>query len=259
VEKPRRRFYELTPIALPLSYAWWLLNVVLVLLWAPFMGVFRLITRRHDPGRHRIGRILRNAGVVGIRLNPFWDFRVVDAVHPDAKRPYLFVSNHRSMADIWMMSLLPWEMKFLSKDAVFRIPVLGWEMKLAGDVELTRGDKDSARRAMLDMRQLLLDRASVVVFPEGTRSNDGSLGKFREGAFRLAIDLGVDIVPLAVSGTETALPKHSLVFQRTTATVEVLPPVSVAGLTAADAPALAERVRGEIERALVRRVESKAS
>jgi 1-acyl-sn-glycerol-3-phosphate acyltransferase len=250
VEKPRRRFYELRLFAVPLSYLWWLLNVVNVILWAPFMGVFRLLTRHADPGRHRIGRILRNAGVVGIKLNPFWDFRVIDSVHPDARRPYLFVSNHRSMADVYMLSLLPWEMKFLSKDSVFRIWLLGWEMKLAGDIPLARGDKESARRAMLDMRQRLLEKSSMVVFPEGTRSADGSLGEFREGAFRLAIDLGVDIVPLAIAGTETALPKHSLVFQRTTATVEVLPPVSVAGLTAADAPALAEKVRREIARAL---------
>lgn len=250
METPRRRFYEFAPIAVPLSYLWWLLNVVIVILWAPFMGVFRLLTRRRDPGRHRIGRILRNAGVVGIKLNPFWDFRVIDTVHPDAKRPYLFVSNHRSMADVWMLSLLPWEMKFLSKESVFRIWLLGWEMKLAGDIALERGDKASARRAMRDMRQRLLEKSSLVVFPEGTRSADGTLGKFREGSFRLAIELGVDIVPLAISGTETALPKHSLVFHRTTASVQVLPPVSVAGLTAADAPALAERVRGEIARAL---------
>jgi 1-acyl-sn-glycerol-3-phosphate acyltransferase len=257
VEKSRRRFYELRPIAFVLSYLWWFANVVIVLSWAPFMGVFRLLTRRSDPGRHRIGRVLRNAGIVGIRLNPFWDFHVIDPVHPDAKRPYLFVSNHRSMADVWLLSLLPWEMKFLSKDAVFRIWVLGWEMKLAGDIPLERGDKGSARRAMLDMRQRLAEKSSIVVFPEGTRSADGQIAPFREGAFRLAIDLGVDIVPLAISGTETALPKHSMVFQRTTATVEVLPPVSVAGLTAADAADLAERVRGDIARAL--RLEAEAS
>ena len=250
MEKPRRRFYDLRPVAVVLSYSWWFANVVIVLLWAPFMGVFRLLTRRSDPGRHRIGRVLRNAGIVGVALNPYWDFRIVDSVHPDARRPYLFVSNHRSMADIWLLAQLPWEMKFLSKAAVFRVPVLGWEMKLAGDISLSRGDRGSARRAMLDMRQRLLDGSSLVVFPEGTRSADGSLGPFREGAFRLAIDLGVDVVPLAISGTETALPKHSMVFQRTTATVEVLPPVSVAGMTAADAPALAERVRADIARAL---------
>lgn len=250
MEKPRRRFYELRLFATPISYLWWGLNVLAVIVWAPFMAVFRLATRSNDPGRHRIGRILRNAGVFTVKLNPFWDFRIIDNVHPDARRPYLFVSNHRSMADVYLLAQLPWEMKFLSKDSVFRIWVLGWEMKLAGDIALTRGDRESARRAMLDMRQRLLDGSSVVVFPEGTRSADGSLGRFRDGAFRLAIDLGVDILPLAISGTETALPKHSLVFQRTTATVEVLPPVSVAGLTSADAPALAERVRGEIARVL---------
>ena len=250
MEKPRRRFYELRLIAAPLSYLWWGLNVLAVIAWAPFMAVFRLATRGNDPGRHRIGRILRNAGVFTVGLNPFWDFRVIDSVHPDARRPYLFVSNHRSMADVYLLAQLPWEMKFLSKDSVFRIWLLGWEMKVAGDISLTRGDKESARRAMLEMKQRLLDKSSVVVFPEGTRSADGSLAKFRDGAFRLAISLGIDIVPLAISGTETALPKHSLVLHPTTATVEVLPPVSVADLTAADAPALAERVRGDIARAL---------
>lgn len=250
MENSRRRFYELRPVAAPLSYLWWGLNVLAVIVWAPFMAVFRLLTKHNDPGRHRIGRVLRNAGRFTVKFNPFWDFRIIDEVHPDARRPYLFISNHRSMADVYLLALLPWEMKFLSKDSVFRIWLLGWEMRVAGDIPLTRGDKESARKAMMEMRQRLLDKSSVVVFPEGTRSADGSLAKFRDGAFRLAIDLGIDIVPLAIAGTETALPKHSLVFQRTTATLEVLPPVSTAGLTAADAPALAERVRAEIARTL---------
>jgi 1-acyl-sn-glycerol-3-phosphate acyltransferase len=141
-------------------------------------------------------------------------------------------------------------MKFLSKESVFHVWVLGWEMKLAGDIPIERGDKGSARRALIEMRQRLLDGSSVVVFPEGTRSENGALGRFREGAFRLAIDLGIDIVPLAISGTETALPKHSLVFRRTSASVEVLPPIPVSGLAPGDATDLAERVRGDIARAL---------
>jgi 1-acyl-sn-glycerol-3-phosphate acyltransferase len=237
-------------IAVPLSYLWWGVNVVLVILWAPMMAVFRLATRNHDPGRHRIGRMLRNAGVTALKVNPFWDFRVIDEVHPDARRPCLFVSNHRSMADVYLLATLPWEMKFLSKRSVFKIPVLGWEMKVAGDIAIERGDRGSARKAIEQMRKRLLDGSSVVVFPEGTRSRDGSVGPFREGAFRLAIDLGVDIVPLAVSGTETALPKHSLRMRKTTATVTVLPAVSTTGLTAADSAGLAERVRSEIARTL---------
>lgn len=168
----------------------------------------------------------------------------------DAGRPRLFVANHRSMADVFLVSLLPWEMKFLSKESVFRIPLLGWQMRTAGDISISRGDKDSAREALEQIRQRLLQGSSVIVFPEGTRSSDGSLAPFREGAFRLAIELDVDIVPLAIRGTESALPKHSLVFAPTTATVTVLPAISTAGLNAVDAPALAERVRGEIARCL---------
>ncbi len=250
MEEPRRHILDLGIVAVPLSYLFWAVQVLIVILWAPTMAIFRLATVRSDPGRHRIGRLLRNAGGVAMRVNPFWNFRVVDHVHPDARRPYLFVSNHRSMADVYLLASLPWEMKFLSKKSVFRIPILGWEMKMAGDIPIERGDRASARRAIEHMRQRLLQKSSIVVFPEGTRSKDGSLGEFREGAFRLAIDLGIDIVPLAISGTETALPKHSLVLGKSTATVKVLPPVSTAGLAAADAAALAERVRSEIARAL---------
>jgi 1-acyl-sn-glycerol-3-phosphate acyltransferase len=237
-------------VAVPLSYLWWAANVLLVLAWAPMMAVFRLATRRRDPGRRRMGRLMMNAGVAALRINPFWDFRAIAEVRPDAARPCLFVSNHRSLADVYLLALLPWEMKFLSKVSVFRIPVLGWEMSLAGFIPVERGDRASGRQAVEQMRERFLEKSSVVVFPEGTRSADGALGPFREGAFRLAIDLGVDVVPLAISGTETALPKHSLILRKTAATVEVLKPVSTAGLSAADAPALAERVRREMAAAL---------
>jgi len=250
VEKRRRGILDLTIVALPLSYLFWAACVLIVILWTPIVAVFRLFTFKSDPDRYRVGRLQRNSAVLAVRINPFWDFHAVDGVHPDARRPYLFVANHKSLADVFLLTLLPWEMKFLSKESVFRIPLLGWQMRVAGDISLSRGDRESARHAIEQLRERLQRRLSVVVFPEGTRSQDGSLAPFREGAFRLAIELGVDIVPLAVAGTETALPKHSLVLRRTSASVTVLPPVAVAGLTAADAPRLAERVRADIARAI---------
>jgi 1-acyl-sn-glycerol-3-phosphate acyltransferase len=99
---------------------------------------------------------------------------------------------------------------------------------------------------MEEMRKWLDRKVSVFLFPEGTRSEDGSLGAFREGAFRLAIEAGVDVVPLAIEGTEECLPKHSLIFQPATATITVLPPVSTAGLQAADSARLAAGVRERI-------------
>ena len=248
--KPRRSLLDLPPVAAPLSALLWAADVLIVIAWTPAVALFRLFTRRSDPNRDRVGRVLRNSAAFAARINPFWDFRVVDDVHPDARRPYLFVSNHKSLADVFLLTLLPWEMKFLSKESVFKIPLLGWQMRVAGDIPIERGDKDSARRALEQMRERLLRGSSVVVFPEGTRSAAGALGPFREGAFRLAIELGVDVVPLAIEGTETALPKHSLRFRRSRASVTVLPPVPTSGLSAADAPALAERVRGRIAGAL---------
>jgi 1-acyl-sn-glycerol-3-phosphate acyltransferase len=246
----RRGILERRVVALPLSFLLWAAYVAIVIAWTPILALYRLATFRSDRNRTRAGRLLRRAGVLAVRINPFWDFRVIDPVAPDVRRPHHFVANHRSAADVFLLCLLPWEMKFLSKESVFRIPLLGWQMRTAGDISLSRGDKDSAREALERMRERLLEKSSVVVFPEGTRSSDGSLAPFREGAFRLAIELGVGIVPLAIRGTETALPKHSLVFRKTTATVTVLPPISTAGLSAGDAPRLAARVRDEIARSL---------
>ncbi len=239
-------------VAAPLSALFWISCVLIVILWTPVMALFRLATLRSDPDRYRVGRLLREAAVLAVRINPFWDFRVRGEVLPDPRRPYVFVSNHASLADAFLIALLPWEMKWLSKRTILHIPLLGWQMRLAGDVELVRGDKESARRAMEELRRRLDRKLSVLIFPEGTRSRDGSLAPFRDGAFRLAIEAAVDVVPLAVKGTETALPKHSFVFRRTTATVTVLPPVSTAGLVPADAPRLAETMHQRIERHLTK-------
>jgi 1-acyl-sn-glycerol-3-phosphate acyltransferase len=248
----RRTLLESRAIALPLSYLIWGSYVLIVIAWVPIVAAYRLATFRRDANRMRVGRVLRRAGALAVAINPFWDFRVIreDAGRIDPRRAHLFVANHRSMADIFLLCLLPWEIKFLSKESVFRIPLLGWLMRTAGDVPLARGDKDSARAALEQMRRRLTEGASVIVFPEGTRSADGSLAPFREGAFRLALEVSADVVPLAIRGTETALPKHSLVFAPTTATVTVLAPVETAGSSSADASGVAERVRGDIARGL---------
>ena len=237
-------------VALPLSCLLWAAYVLIVIAWTPLVAGFRLATFPRDRNRNRVGRLLRRAGAVAVAINPFWRFRVVISESPHSRDPRLFVANHRSAADVFLLCLLPWEMKFLSKRSVFRIPLLGWLMRTAGDIPISRGDKDSAREALDRMRSRLQAGSSVVVFPEGTRSADGSLAPFREGAFRLAIELGVDVVPLAIRGTEDALPKHSLLFQPTDASVTVLSAIGTAGQATGDAPGLAERARDAIARSL---------
>ena len=237
-------------LAAPVSLLFWVTCVVLVILWTPLIAIYRLATFRSDPDRYRVGYLFHRIAVVAAGLNPFWDFRVIDDVHPDPRKPYVFVANHQSNADPFLVAMVPWEMKWLSKKSIFDIPLLGWMMRVAGDVEVDRGNKESARRALAQMRECLDRKLSVLIFPQGTRSGDGSIGEFREGAFRLAIDAGVDVVPLVVDGTAESLPKGSIAFQKTSATVTVLPPVSTKGLTVGDAPALAERVRGMIAAAV---------
>jgi 1-acyl-sn-glycerol-3-phosphate acyltransferase len=237
-------------LATPVSLLFWASCVLLVILWTPLIALYRLATLRSDPDRYRVGYLFHRIAVVAARLNPFWEFRVIDDVHPDPRRPYVFVANHQSNADAFLVATVPWEMKWLSKKSIFDIPLLGWMMRIAGDVEVERGDKESARQAMAQLRDRLDRKLSVLVFPQGTRSPDGTVEPFREGAFRLAIEAGVDVVPLAVAGTAESLPKGSIAFRKTSATVTVLPPVLTRGMSVEDAPVLAEKVRGEIARSI---------
>jgi 1-acyl-sn-glycerol-3-phosphate acyltransferase len=221
----------------------WLVLVVCVLAWLPVMAVVRLVTARSDPGRYTVGYMFRQIPVVVAALNPLWRFRCTGTMPADPRRPYVVVSNHESFVDILLISHLPWEMKWLSKAEMFRIPVLGWLLRLAGDIPVQRGFGPSALEAIARCRAALANRVSVMFFPEGTRSTTAELLPFKDGAFRLAIDAGVAILPLVVHGTSTALPKHDWRFGRSTAVVRVLEPVETTGLTPADVPALKERVR----------------
>jgi 1-acyl-sn-glycerol-3-phosphate acyltransferase len=221
----------------------WLVLVACILVWFPVLVVVRLFTAPFDSGRYIPGYIFRRIGPVMATLNPLWRFRYSGTMPPDPRRPFVVVSNHESFADILLISHLPWEMKWLSKAELFRIPIMGWMMWLVGDIPVWRGFGPSAVEAINRCREVLRKRVSVMIFPEGTRSKTAELLPFKDGAFRLAVEAGVPILPLALSGTRTALPKHDWRFGRSVAEVRVLEPVETAGLTPADVPALKALVR----------------
>lgn len=224
----------------------WAVLATCLLVWLPILALIRLVTLPFDRGRYWAGFFFRKIAVVTATLNPLWRFRVSGTIPADPRRPYVVVSNHESFVDILLISHLPWEMKWLSKVEILRIPVLGWDMWLAGDVPVERGTRKSALKAMRRCQEVLAHRVSVMMFPEGTRSVSEEMLPFKEGAFRLAIDSGVPILPLVVKGTRSALPKHGWRFGRSDAEVRVLPPVETAGLTTRDVAALTERVRNLI-------------
>ena len=224
-------------------WSWFVLGASMVI-WLPIMALIRLFTMRADPGRYWVGLMFRQIAVLMATLNPLWRFRISGKMPSDPRRPYLVVSNHESFVDILLISHLPWEMKWLSKAELFKIPVLGWLMRLAGDIPVDRGNPRAAAEAMIRCKAILKEEhVSVIIFPEGTRSETDEMLPFKDGAFRLAIDAGVPILPLAVSGAATALRKHDWRFGRSVAEVRVLEPVETNGLTRADIGALRDRVR----------------
>jgi 1-acyl-sn-glycerol-3-phosphate acyltransferase len=225
----------------------WFVFGVCALIWLPMMAIVFVVTLPFDRGRYWTGYLFRRLPVVHQKLNPLWHFRITGDLPANPRNPYVAVANHESFVDILLISHLPWEMKWLSKKEMFNIPVAGWAMYLAGDIKLYRGDKDSASKAMEECKVWLGRKVSVMIFPEGTRAHDGELGRFKDGAFRLAIETQLPILPLAVSGTKEALRKHDWRYGRADAEVHVMAPIDTAGMTMDDMGALRDQVRDLIQ------------
>jgi 1-acyl-sn-glycerol-3-phosphate acyltransferase len=229
-----------------LSGLLWSVIGLLALLWLPMLAIIFLVTAPFDPGRYAAGRWFRRAAMASVKLIPVWHFSTEGVEITDPRRPYVAVANHESFADIFLLSHLPWEMKWLSKEAIFRIPVMGWMMRMAGDIAIRRGEKGSREMAVEQIHDRLDKGVSVMILPEGTRSPDGELLPFRNGAFRIAIERQLPILPIAVAGTREAMAKHSLRFGYSRAIARVLEPIDTTGMTVDDVPALRERTRSAI-------------
>lgn len=224
--------------------AWvWTETVLVVLIGFLYVSLVWVCTAPFDPGRYAAGRAFRHLAVLGTWFNPYWHFRTTGVPIKDPRRPYVVVANHESYADIFLVSHLKWEMKWLAKDTIFRIPVMGWMMRMAGDVPINRGNRGSAQEALEACRDRLSKRVSVMIFPEGTRSRTDELLPFKDGAFQLAITTGTPIIPIAIAGTRDAMAKGSFSFRRANAICAVLEPIPTTGLTAANLPELRNRTR----------------
>ena len=222
----------------------WAAIAGLVLFALPVLLVVRLADR--TPVQFRTGRVFRVIGSWIPSVNPAWHLDVGGYGVDGVRHPYVVVSNHQSLADIPVISKLPWEMKWVAKKELFGLPVLGWLMKLAGDIAVDRTDPNSRSSVLLRARRVLDHGCSVMFFPEGTRSKDGRIKRFHDGAFRLAIRAGVPVLPLAIDGTMNAIPKHGWQFGRADVRLDVLPPIPTEGMTEDDVPALRDRVRQAI-------------
>ncbi|WP_434415264.1 lysophospholipid acyltransferase family protein [Nannocystis pusilla] len=220
-------------------------------LWFAGALVITAVTAPFDRRRALLHRYTCLWGGHYALLMPGWDVRVRGREHIAPGGVYVLCSNHQSHVDTLVLFTLFRHFKWVAKTSVFRVPFIGWNMTLNRYVGLRRGDAASIAAMLRTCRENLDAGSSVFMFPEGTRSRDGRIHGFKHGAFSLAVEAGVPIVPIVIDGTSAALPKSSwrigLDRARLPITVQVLPPVALADLgPGADAADLRAEVRARM-------------
>jgi 1-acyl-sn-glycerol-3-phosphate acyltransferase len=190
----------------------------------------------------RLGRLWSRAHLKVMGIAPVYS----GLEHAAGEAPRIFLANHLSTLDIWVLApVLPVTTRFVSKRTIFWIPVLGQAMAVAGFIPIDRKDRASAIRSLSRATETIRGGASVILFPEGTRSRDGRLARFKRGSFHLALEAGVPVVPVAISGTFEVVRPRSIVVHPGPVRVRFAPPIDVAAY-AGNLDGLLEAVRGSI-------------
>ena len=129
----------------------------------------------------------------------------------DPRKSYIFIGNHQSHFDVLsVFSALPLTVRFMAKKELFKIPVFGWSLYASGTIRIDRSNRERAIKSMNNALDRIKRGVSVVVFPEGTRSEDGKIRDFKKGGFVLAIKGRIPIVPVSISGSRFILPKNTI-------------------------------------------------
>jgi 1-acyl-sn-glycerol-3-phosphate acyltransferase len=177
-------------------------------------------------------------------LNPYWEVRVTGKEKIDPRQSYVMVSNHQSGADILVLFKLKVHFKWVAKWSLFFFPFIGWNMALSRYIALKRGRKSSINRMVEKCTEAIQEGNSVMIFPEGTRSKDGNVQPFKSGAFRIALETRVPVLPIALMGTSKAIRKGGLMIHwNHDMEVRVLDPIPYELYQGDDQKALASRVQ----------------
>ena len=211
------------------------------------LSVFSSVVDRSGRFAHRCARGWSRLILVttGVRV----DVRGLEQLTPGTT--YVFVSNHQSIYDIPVVFwALPFQLRIIAKQSLGSFPFLGWHLRRTGHLLVDRSRPD--RSAILQRwRELLGEGLSLIIFPEGTRSEDGCVGRFKAGSFLLAMEAGLQIVPVSITGTRFVMRKGFLTTRPGDVRLTVHAPVSTAGgPESPDTPAairLSEQVRAVVE------------
>lgn len=242
------------------STVFWAFIVVTSILLFPVAVLVWVVTAPFDRDRRVLHLFTCFWASLYTWLNPLWSVEVRGREKIHRSETYVIVANHLSLLDILLMFRLFTHFTWVSKAENFRVPCIGWNMRLNGYIPLKRGDKESIKAMLSACERELRRGTSVMMFPEGTRSKSGELQRFKPGAFDLALTTGRPLLPILVEGTASALPKRGFVLRgKHRITLTVLDPVPVQSFAGLDVAALTERTHALFAERLAARSTSSSS
>lgn len=234
-----------------ISFLVWFISLSVLLVLFPLSLIIWLITLPFDRERTIMHWWLVFHGILFSRLIPLWRLEVEGREKAGKGKTYVIISNHQSILDILILNCLRYRFRWISKIENYRLPVIGWYLRMAKYITIDRGNKDSKAVMMEKSAETLRKGISIMIFPEGTRSVDKEIGPFKLGAFQLALMTGRPVLPVLVDGTGGFLPKHGLVFSRGhKLKIRVLDPVPPEQFATDDPEVLAGRFRDLLVREL---------
>jgi 1-acyl-sn-glycerol-3-phosphate acyltransferase len=170
----------------------------------------------------------------------------------DPNQPYVYVCNHQSHVDPpTCMASLPGHLRFVGKKSLFHVPLFGGALRRAGHIPIDRGDSAGSTDKLNENLEALKTRISIVLFPEGTRSDDGKLGPFKKGAAVMAIQAQVPVVPMAIAGTRYILPKGFNAIHGGVVRLRIGKPIPTVGMTHDDRDKLTVKMRHDVSNLMV--------
>jgi 1-acyl-sn-glycerol-3-phosphate acyltransferase len=210
------------------------------------LGLLAFVTFPFDRKGKVIHRYARLWGKVALWANRV-KVKVEGMEHLKEEGPYVFMSNHQGSYDIFaLLGHLPFQFKWLAKKELFSIPFFGWTMAVAGYISIDREGTRETVEAMNKAAERIRDGMSVVIFPEGSRSQDGTVQPFKKGGFTLAIKAKVPIVPLALTGSREIMPKDRLTATSGEIRIRMGQPIETAHYSIKNRKDLMEKVRAVI-------------
>jgi len=211
-----------------------------------FFSLYAVLLAFISPDEEKIHRVARKwartlLGLAGVRVHVIGKENILH------DRPQIFMANHQSDFDIFaVLGHIPGEFRWIAKEALFRVPVFGRAMREAGYISIDRENHAKAMTSLAEASGKIRQNRSVMSFPEGTRSLDGTIGPFKSGMFRLAMQAQVPIVPVTIIGANQVWPKRTLNIKRGDITLVIDKPVDVSHYTEERRNDLIEKVRNTI-------------